>query len=465
MAGSDETIRRGFYDTPDIQDRLRKYAQDKDVFKFYALRQVNPLSILTILSEKFGTVPAEMLSDWQFRYQEFDEIPYVHTMQAASAQPASGSLYDYVLLTNKAAATLNTSHRLLSSGTFCAHAVTAHTHIATAFNATTAPLNETLKVEAIGTASAAFEGNAADSGNTWVKVSRAYPALAITGQAAAIPTGSTLTVVNTVSKTNGRPFAPLAANGKYLYNAIQISRDSYGLGEHMTQGGGITTFLLDGTAAYLGLNYELCETRFMKIMERAILAGRRFLGESANESEYETGGILEFIPLANYINFGGVATVARINTLVATAFDAAGVRELWMFGGTGYTKAMASAYENKRNFTPSESLSVRYGMKVNQIDSTGRDGTMYYVNAPVLNEVGMTNQALILNLTEHNFDEKAKYGAFQIATKIPFTDKPENDESYESNAGFMGKWREIYGAWGLVRRLAETHFRVYGLTT
>lgn len=465
MAGSDETIRRGFYDTPDVQDRLRKYAQDKSVFQFYALRQVNPLSILTVLSEKFGTVPAEMLSDWQFRYQEFDEIPYTHTMQAASVQPVSGSLYDYVLLTNKAASTLNESHRLLSSGTFAAATVTAHTDLATTFNATTEPLNEIVKVVAIGNASSAFEGNAASAGNTWVKISRAYPATAITGQAPAIPDASTLTVVNTVAKTNQRPFAPLAANGKYLYNAIQISRDSYGLGEHMNQGGGISTFLLDGTEKYLGLNYELCETRFMKIMERAVLAGRRFLGESGNESEYETGGILEFIPAANYIDFGGVATVARINTVVSTAFDSSGVRELWMFGGTGFTKEIAGAYENKRNFTPSEKLSIQYGLKVNTIDSTGRDGTMYYVNAPVLNEIGMENQALILNLTEHNFDEKAKYGAFQIATKIPFTDKPEDADSYESNAGFMGKWREIYGAWGLVRRLAETHFRVYGLTT
>ena len=465
MAGSDETIRRGFYDTPDIQDRLRKYAQDGEVFKWFALRQVNPLSILTVISEKFGTVPAEMLTDWQFRYQEFDEIPYQFTMAAASPQPTSGSLYDYVKLTNKAANTLNTSHRLQSGGTYVPSAVTAHTQISTTFSASNNYLNETLKVVAIGNSDSAFEGNSAASGYTWVKVKRAYPATSITGQAVAIPTGTALTLVNEVAHTNQRPFAPLASNGKYLYNAIQISRASYGLGEHMTQGGGIDTFLLDGTTEYMGLSYQLTETRFMKVQEHALLAGRRFLGETNNESEYETGGILEFIPSDNYINFGGAATVARINNVVASAFDTSGVRELWMFGGTGYTKAIANAYENKRMFTPSESLSIKYGLRVNQIESTGRDGIMYYVNAPVLNNVGMENQALILNLTEHNFDEKAKYGAFQIATKVPFKDLPEGSPSYEANAGFMGKWREIYGAWGLVRRLADTHFRVYGLTT
>lgn len=465
MAGSDETIRRGFYDTPDLQDRIRKYAQDGDVFRWFALRQVNPLSILTIISEKFGTVPASMLTDWQFRYQEFDEIPYQFTMAAASPKPASGSIYDYVKLTNKAANTLNESHRLMSSSTYAAPTVTASTNISTTFNASTHPLNETLKVVTVGGNDSAFEGNSAATGYTWVKVQRGYPATSITGQAPAIPTGTVLTLVNAVARTNQRPFAPLAANGKYLYNSIQISRDSYGIGEHMTQGGGIDTFLLDGTTEYMGLSYELCETRFMKVQEHALLAGRRFLGEVANESEYETGGILEFIPAANYINFGGAATVQRINNVAATAFDTSGVRELWMFGGTNFTKAIASAYENKRQFTPSEKLSVKYGLRVNEIESTGRDGIMYYVNAPVLNNVGMSDQALILNLTEHNFDEKSKYGAFQIATKVPFKDLPEDSPSYESNAGFMGKWREIYGAWGLIRRLADTHFRVYGLTT
>lgn len=463
MGGTDEYIKRGFYDTPDIQDRLRLYGQQGDIFKYFALKEANPLSILTILSEKFGTVPADELNDWQFRYQEFDEIPYVFTMQAASPQPVSGTLYDYVLLTNKSANTLNASHRLQSSGTFTTGAVTAHTHISTTFS-TTNYLNEILRVVAVGPESGAFEGNAASSGNTWVKVMRAHPATAITGQAAAIPTGTTLTLVNSVAKTNQRPFAPISANGRYLYNSIQITRDSYGLGEHMVQGGGVKTAILDGKEEYLGLQFQLCKTRLMKIIEKSLLTGRRFLGEVGNESEYETGGILEFIPSANYINFGGAPTVPRINNTIANAFDTAGVRELWMFGGSGYTKGMASAYEGKRQFTPSEQMSVKYSMRVNEIESTGRDGIMYYVNAPVLNEIGMTNQALILNLTEHNFGEKAKYGAFQIATKVEMRDDPEDTESYESNSGFKGKWRELYTAYGLIRRLAATHLRVYGMT-
>jgi len=469
MAGSDYSttvgattgVYRGFYDTPHIQDRLRLYAQQEEVFKLLALRQVNPLSLLTIISEKFGTVPASMITDWRFRYQEFDELKYNFTLVADSARPSSGSLIDYVKLENNDAASLNTNHRLLSKGTFVAANVTAHTQVTAAFSTST-PLNETLKILSIGSADSEFEGNTAASGYTWIKVKRCHPATSITGQMIAIPSGTILTLVNSVAKTNQRPNPPVSANGKYQENVVQITRESYGVGEHLNKGGGIKTLLMEDGASQLDLNYQLTEIRLMKTIERSLLTGRRMAVEVGNESEYETGGILEFIPSGNYINAGGVLNVNRINTIVSTALDNSGVRELWMFGGSTFTKNVAAAYENKRGFGENTKMSVDYGLKVNTIEGTGRDGIINYVNAPILSEIGLDNQALILNLTEYNYGEKGKYGAFQIAEKVPIADYPDGADSYESNAGFMGKWRELYTAWGLIRRLPETHFRVYG---
>jgi hypothetical protein len=72
----------------------------------------------------------------------------------------------------------------------------------------------------------------------------------------------------------------------------------------------------------------------------------------------------------------------------------------------------------------------------------------------------MSNEALVLNLSEYNWNEKSKYGSFQIAYKVPFADLPKDPDGYKKGDGFMGKWRELYGAWGLVRRLRETHFRM-----
>src|SRR5690606_8838881 len=271
-------------------------------------------------------------------------------------------------------------------------------------------------------------------------------------------------LVNSVAKTNQRPNPPIAANGYYLENVIQIMRESYGIGEHLAQGGGIKTLLMENGAAQLDLKLELTNMRFMKMIERAFLVGRRYAVEVGNESEYETGGILEFIPASNCINAGGVLSVRRLNNIYAQALDISGVRELWEFSGSTYTKNQAAAYEGKRGFGEETNLSVRYGMKIQSIEGTGRDGIIYHVNCPLMSEIGMDNQALILNLTEYNYGETSKYGAFQIAEKVPLQDLPENQESYESNSGFKGIWRELYYGVGLVRRLASTHFRVYGVT-
>ncbi len=468
MAGADSTVYRGFYDTPHIQDRLRLYGQQEKIFQLIALRQVNPLSILTIISEKFGVVGADMLTDWRFRYQEFDELPYSFTLAAASVRPVSGTLVDYFKLTNSEAASLNTNHRLLSIGTYMGVDLSGGattTNVGSTFDATNRPLNEIMKITALGSASQAFEGNAASAGNTWIKVTRAHPAPSVTGQIVAIPTATALKLVNSVAKTNQRPNPPVTQNGKYLENVIQITRESYGVGEHMTQGGGIKTLLLQNGAAQLDLNLELVQVRLMKVIERAILGGRRYAIEEGNESEYETGGVLEFIPAANYIDAGGILTVSSVNDIISTALDSSGVREMFMFGGSTFTKNLAEAYENKRGFGENTQLSVQYGLKVHEIEGTGRDGIIYYANAPVLSEMGMDNQALILNLTEYNYGEGNPYGAFQIGEKVPMLDLPDKADSYEENSGFRGQWRELYYAYGLVRRLKETHFRVYGVTS
>ncbi len=465
MAGADSTQYRGFYDTPHIQDRLRTYAQTGDLFKYFAVRQRNPLSILTVISEKLGTVPQSMITDWRVRYQEFDELLYSYTTAYASVRPVTETLTDYLKVSNNFAAGLNTNHRLATNTTFTAAAVTAHTHCSTTWS-TTYYLPETLKILGIGEASSAYEGNAAASTYTWIKVQRCYPvATAVTGQLPAIPTATLLTIVNSVAKTNQRPNPPVSTNGSYLENVCQITRESYGVGEHLTQGGGIKTFLMENGDAQLDLNFSLNETRLMKTIERGLVMGRRYAAETGNESEYETGGILEFIPAANYINAGGILNVARVNNIVSSALDTSGVRELFMFGGSTYTKNLASAYENKRGFGENTELSVKYGLKVFSIEGTGRDGIVYYMNAPLLSELGMDNQALILNLTEYNYGEKGKYGCFQIGEKVPMADRPEDSDSYDKNAGFMGTWRELYTAWVLIRRLAGTHFRVYGVTS
>lgn len=468
MPGQDNYVYRGFVDSPHIQDRLRLYSQQSKIFQLIALRQVNPLSILTVISEKFGTVPANMITDWRFRYQEMDELFQEFTLSSASVRPVTGSLIDYILVPNNIAQGLLPVHRLSTSTTWTSRDLSGGattTNVGVTFDAGIRQMPEILKILGIGEASSAYEGNAATPGFTWVKVQRAHPAATVTGQLVAIPAGTTYRIVNSVSKTNARPTPPVSATGTFLENVCQITRESYGIGEHQTQGGGITTLLLQNGAAQLDMNLELVQTRLMKTVEKSIILGRKYIAETGNESEYETGGMLEFIHPNNYINAGGLLNVGSVNNIVAQALDISGVRELWMFGGSTFTKNLAEAYESKRGFGNETSLSVRYGLKVHSIEGTGRDGIVYYVNAPVLSAIGMDSQALILNLTEYNYDEKNPYGAFQIAEKVPIKDEPEDAQSYERNSGFKGTWRELYTAYGLIRRLQKTHFLVHGVVS
>src|SRR5690606_5954119 len=204
----------------------------------------------------------------------------------------SGSLIDYLKVSNSFAAGLSVNHRLLCEGTFMGLDLSGGattTNVDSTFHVTNCPINEIVRILQVGSPDSALEGNAAAAGYTWVKIKRAHPASTVTGQLVAIPTATKITIVNSVAKTNQRPNPPVTANGTYQDNVIQITRESYGVGEHLAQGGGIKTLLFQDGNAQLDLNYQLVEMRMMKTIEKAILNGRRYAAESGNESEYETG--------------------------------------------------------------------------------------------------------------------------------------------------------------------------------
>ena len=458
MGGTDEQNIQDLYKLGNVQDRLRKYAQDKEYFRFWALRQVNTITILKVISEKFGSVPAEQVSDWEFRYPEFDELPYQFNVNADTI-----GTHTILSVANSVGSILNTSTRLQVAGQYvkavCTDMSNAAQRSLTMDIANGVVLHEELRVVNVGAEDSFAVGFRA------ITVKRCHPNVVTT--ATAILTTMTLTVMNLVSRSNDYPKAPITKNSKYEQNYVEISRQSYGLGEHMTQGGGIDTFLASGDQ-YLNIQYQLAETYMMKAIERAIIEARQSKAEIDGNLEYETGGIKEFIQADtdHILDFEGkVPTVARINNFIRRMADTSGVNELWLFTGTELSEQIANAYENKSIYYTQASLTVKYQMIVKVIESVGRNLTVYHVTAPILNELDMSNEALVLNLTEMNYMEKHPFGCFQIAHKVPFTDHPDDAASYKSNEGFKGKWRELYGAWGLVRRLPETHFRWVGAAT
>ena len=461
MPGVDSENIRGLYDLTNVQDRLRIYAQNKEYFRFWALRQVNTITILKLISEKFGSVPAEQVTDWKFRYPEFDEIPYQLSVSEISS--STDATNTKLKVTNDIGTILSTSTRLSVSGLWVKKTVAdADTDTATAMDIGNGiTLNEEMRVISVG------EEDSGGTGFRIITVRRNHPADSYSNTAKAITTAYILTVTNLVSRANDFPKPPITKNSKFLENLVQITRHSYGLGEHMTQGGGVETFLASG-AEYLNIQYMLAETFLMKTIERAVLEARQSEKEVNGNLEFETGGVYEFImqDSDHILDFAGkVPTVQRLNNFVRRMADTSGVKELWLFTGTQLSEQIANAYENKSVYYTQAELSVRYMMKVKVLESVGRDLTVYHVTAPILNELGKANEGLILNLTEYNYNEKSKFGSFQIAHKVPFGDYPNNADSYKDNEGYKGKWRELYGAWGLVRRLPETHFRWVGAAT
>lgn len=456
MAGQDSELIRGIYDLQNVQDRLRIYAQNKEYFQFWALRQLNTISILKIISEKFGTVPGEQVADWEIRYPEFDEIEYQFKLDEKTSDTDASRTK--LKISNDYQPILNSSTRLHVEGIYTTDSIDSASEWDTSRDISTGRvLPEILRIVHVG------DEDSGGSGYCLVTVKRGYPVDhgLTTSDIPDITTDMTLTVSNLVSRANDYPKPPVSKNSDYLSNYVQITRMSYGLGEHMTQGGGVETYLAKGSDQYLNIQYQLAETYMMKAIERAILTGKRAKNKIQGNLEYEAGGVLEFLEKDSdhWLDADGLSpSVKRINNLVRRMADTSGVKELWWFTGTHLSEGIANAYEDKSIYYTNTELSVKYRMKIKTLESVGRDLVVHHVTAPILNELGMANDGLVLNLTEYNYNQKSKFGCFQIAHKVPFEDAPKNEKSFKSNEGYKGKWRELYGAWTLVRRLSDTHF-------
>lgn len=454
---SDNQIIAGLYDLQHIQPRLRTYAQDKDFFRFWVLKQQKTLSVLKVISEKFGVVPAGDMRDWVLRYPEYDEIERsFYLAEASNTTDASNTKF---MVSNDFGAMLNPSMRLLIDGIYVKETVTnASTDMATSRNiANGIILPEICRVISVG---APDSGGA---GYTIVTVRRAHPATSYSNTAPAVSTSMRITISNIAVRANARVQPPFNKNSKMLENVVQITRHSYGVSELHTTGDGIDTYLAKGTTEHLGISYLMAEMFMTKTVELGLITGRKQINEVGGDYELEAGGILEWIPKDNdhVISLNGqLPTVERMNSIIRHMVDVSNVREIWLCLGTHAAEALANQYDKKTLWTINGELSLYYQMKIHTIEGVARDVTVNVITAPVLNDVGLHNGALALNLSEHNYNEKSKFGTFQIGYKHPFTDDPKDKESYHSNEGFKGTWRELYGAWSLIRRLQDTHFMI-----
>lgn len=435
MAGGAEgaVIGGALYSENDIQTRLRKYAQDKKTFQFLVLYEKDSTTLLKVISEKFGTVPSGDISDFEFRYPELDELPYEFVVGTNTSSP-----HNVLSIKNDVAGSLHPNHHLLVKGLYVSKDGSSTGTTRTATNI----LPELIRILEVGTPDS---GHA--SGFTSVKVRRLWPFDSPGATAQQITTSMTLVLANNTAREDALPNPAVSMNTNYEYNYIQTTRESYGVSEHIASG--IETFLQDKP---LDIALRLAQIRYAKTVERAIVTGTRTRKKYGNKVEYETGGILEFIAQnsANIISFPKIIQPKNFTWLVKDLFDAAGVEELWLFGGTDYVTALANAFDNKVQLTIDQAASLKYAMKVMSFEAVGRPGKLNIVGAPILNQIGLAKEAIVLNLED-------KYRCFQIAEKEPLSDRPEGEESL-SPKGQYSVYRELYSMWGFIRRLAKTHF-------
>lgn len=428
----DRQVIGGLYGEFNIQDRLRKYAQDKKAFQFMALYERDSISLLRVISEKFGSISSDQITDFQVRYPEMDELPFEFSVMDTSGTTATV----VVNIADERANALHTGHHLTIRNIFCNAAGSTTATIRSAAN----PLNETVRVMHVGSA------GSGGTDRTQVTLRRLFPVDTPVATPIAITSAMTLVLSNNTAIEDGMPFPAVSLNSSHEFNYVQTTRESYGVSEHIMSG--IETFLQEKP---LDTAYTLTQTRMMKTVERAILTGRRAIKRGiGNKLEYSVGGVLEFIPSANIISFPRIIQPKNFTWLVKDIFDQSGVEEMWLFGGTNYATALSNAFANYSSFTSDELSSLKYNLKVQSFEAVGRPGVLKIVSAPILNQLGMANEAIVLNLTD-------KHKAFMMAEKQPFKDLPEDSDSLTPK-GHYGKMREIYGMWTLIRRLAKTHF-------
>jgi hypothetical protein len=436
------------YSENDLVERLRLYAQNEKNFQFLSLYEYNTVSILRVLSEKFGTVPSGEVTDFEFKYPEMNELPYEFTPHATSTDENT-THKSLISIIDDEASSLNVGMILSvipapgkTAGSFVNKDRTA---VATDKKTTALCQNEQLYVESIGAS------GSASTGYTNITVRRYYPTDDLSGITTCTPitVDMRLVITNVIAAEDSHYNTPSTINSEQLSNVIQTSRLSYGVSSHIKSG--IKTFL---NQEPLDLAYQMCQTRYGKVIERGILSAEKMKKRVNGKMLYQTGGILEFIPDENVISFNKIIQPKNLLWLIHDIADAVGstVDEMWMFGGTTYATALATAFDGKAQWTKNEAESVKYRLQVSELIDTGRNMKLKFVAAPILNELGMGGEAIVLNLTD-------RYKCFQIAEKEPLKDLPEGKESYTEESQ-RSVTRELYSMWGLVRRLAKTHFRI-----
>jgi len=430
-------------------ERLRLYGQGGKIFNAMTMFEKDELSILRVISEKFGVAGSGDIKDFKLITNQDYELPMKFAVLATS-EDNSTTVTSKVKMTNDNASALHTNHLLKivakenTSGATGIYMSATGATASTTFSSTNnlGEVTRVVKVDA---------EDVAGVGYTYVTLKRMYPIDAPAAAIVPITVNMELLIVGNVRIENGLPNPPVNKNIEGDFNYIQTSSESFGVSSHVKSG--IQTLL---NMDPLERGYQIAQNRLMRTIENSIIEGRRAVKKKGGYTEYHTGGVIEFIPTANYIDVGtdfGITTPDNMRALVSDVSSRVGstVNELYWFCTRDFMLKLDNTYENKVVWQKAEAESIRYELKVKEFLDHSSNTRHIFVPARVLDILGYTNEALVLNLTD-------KYQCFQVAEKEPISEKTGLEP-----VGQYSDMRELYGMWGMIRRLKETHFRIYNL--
>ena len=226
-----------------------------------------------------------------------------------------------------------------------------------------------------------------------------------------------------------------------VYNYTEIIKSAYEV-----------TGTFNATDYYgpVDMQYKARKARlnFFRRLEYKLLFGIRGKKTVNGKPKRFTGGVLEHVPTANKLDFGGATLATTWNTKAESIFNV-GSEEKMVFAGPGMMTLVDNAFSGSAgNYTKNEQLARNYLIRVMTLELT--HGTLNFTREQALADLPRwTTNGFCLDLQYYQY-MYMKGRDIQILKNVQ-----ENDKDTEKNALFA----EI----GLHRTFATSQFFLYNI--
>lgn len=435
MAGTEGGLVTGSYGLNDLPTALLKYDKDKDYAGMVVYIQREIATLTHLIRER---LPKVQVSSHEPTLPEVTEREYKFNIASTGPAGSSGVMQQTLVFTNAVAANFQRNDFLVVDGVFFDG---VHTW-GTTFSATSGP-KEQIRIMEVGAPGAA---------NTNVIVVRGWGGDG-TGTPTQLTTAMTLVLSTSSSGEGSRSRKSIGKNLATDTNYIQLFREPYEA----------TDFEMDEDTFFNErpeqINANLASMLLMKKLEFSFWQNRKgkLTDTLTNKVLYTTGGTVEFIPkdASHQINFGGVLTAPKLNSVLKDIAKLGGSSEKFMFAGYSFIASLNNAFDNK--IVLNMPLSDRYGIKIRTLEAS-IGALVHILPSFALTELGYDWEAFVLDLG----GPATPYFQYMYMDDI-YINTGRDGKGIQDNDEFIRK-EEFVGKLGLLRRASQYQAHIYGVT-